>query len=172
MDWLVGMGQPDNNEAISNIKELAKLCACSHNPENSIALKISVSKLICSMKTDRDFRLVCEYDPELKELEIHGEKNVGYDTRFDAGEMASEDIKTLLDWIAYVDQSAVGKSEKTGMVLSNLKYPSVAKKLQMWVNTIPDLIWSKKAFQMVFIFDSGISELKIDVKYDPKKFLK
>ena len=172
LNWIAGIGQSNNDAEISNIKELAKLCACSHNLENIIALKIAVSKLICSMKTDRDFRLVFEYDPELKELEIHGEKNVEYDTRFDAGEMASEDIKTLLDWIAYVDQSAVGKSEKTGMVLSNLKYPSVAKKLQMWVNTIPDLICSKKAFQMVFIFDSRISELKIDVKYDPKKFLK
>lgn len=172
LDWISGIGQPENDEEISSIKELAKLCACSHKPENSIALKIAVSKFICSMKTDRDFRLVFEYDSKLKELEIHCTKDVENDTRFDAGEIASEDIKTLLDWIAYVDQSVAGKSEKTGRVLSNLGYPLIAKNLQQVVNMIPDLIWSNKAFQMVFIFDSQIGDLKIDVKYDPKIFLK
>ena len=172
LDWLAGVGQPENDEEISRIKELVKLCDCSHKPEHSIALKIAVSKFICSMKTDRDFRLVFEYDPKLKELEIYCTKDVENDTRFDADEIASEDIKTLLDWIAYVDQSSAGKSEKTGRVLSNLKYPFVAKELQMVVNMMPDLICRNKGFQMVFIFDSRISDLKIDVKYDPKIFLK
>ena len=172
VDWLTGMEQPDNNEAISNIRGLVKLCACSNKPEHRSALKIAVSKLICLMETDRYFQLVFEYDPKLRELEIHCTKDMGYDTRFDAGEPASEDIKTLLDWIAYVDQSVAGKSEKTGRVLSNLRYPLIAKNLQQVVNMIPDLIWSNKAFQMVFIFDSQIGDLKIDVKYDPKIFLK
>ena len=78
VDWLTGMEQPDNNEAISNIRGLVKLCACSNKPEHRSALKIAVSKLICLMETDRYFQLVFEYDPKLRELEIHCTKDMGY----------------------------------------------------------------------------------------------
>lgn len=174
LDWITGMGQSDNDRETSSIKELAKLCASSHSPEHIIALRIAVSKFICSMETDRDFRLVFEYDSDLVELKVHRHytKDVVHNTGFDNGGMTSEDAKTLLDWIAYADQSVAGKSEKTGRALSNLKYPLVAKKLQQVVNMMPDLIWNDRTFQMVFIFDSHIGDLKIDVKYDPKQFLK